>query len=238
MSFLPGRCVTMMMLACSLFAGPTLAGEINVEGQLAKGDSTLESGEFWDAYEIQVEAGEFVTIDMVSDDFDTYLSVRFPNEEMVEDDDSGGSLNARLTFVAPVAGVYTVIATSAAAEETGAYTVVGNSVTLVPLKKEKGALTEDDQVSVKTGEYVDISTIELAANEKRVIELYSDAFDTYLVVYTPDGELLYNDDSSTEGASFLVIEAGAQGGSFTVVATSFMRGETGAYRLTYWSVAE
>jgi hypothetical protein len=73
-------------------------------------------------YEVELAANAF-QIDLVSNDFDSFLRVLDKNgKELASDDDSGGGLNARLTFTPPAAGTYRIVATSLGAG-TGAFTL-------------------------------------------------------------------------------------------------------------------
>src|SRR5690349_11757612 len=69
-------------------------------------------------------AGETVTIDLVSDAFDAYVFLLGPGLErdQPQDDDSGGSCNARLTARLPGTGDYYVVVTSSDKFRTGAFT--------------------------------------------------------------------------------------------------------------------
>src|SRR2546425_10760836 len=68
-------------------------------------------------------AGETVTIDLVSDVFDAYVFLLGPGleRERPQDDDSGGSCNARLTARLPQTGDYYVVVTSSDKFRTGAF---------------------------------------------------------------------------------------------------------------------
>jgi hypothetical protein len=64
-------------------------------------------------YLVKMTADKTYTIDMESEEFDTFLRLEDEKgKELAQDDDSGGDLNARLTFRAPASGTYRVIATS------------------------------------------------------------------------------------------------------------------------------
>jgi hypothetical protein len=64
-------------------------------------------------YEVELAAGTDYQIDLVSNDFDSFLRVLDKNgKELAFDDDSGGALNARLTFTPPDAGTYRIVAAS------------------------------------------------------------------------------------------------------------------------------
>jgi hypothetical protein len=59
-------------------------------GELARGDATLDAGEFIDDHTFDAQAGQSIMIDMRSDEFDTYLLLVSPSGEMWENDDHQG----------------------------------------------------------------------------------------------------------------------------------------------------
>lgn len=64
-------------------------------------------------FEIKMEAGERYQIDLISNQFDSFLRVEdAAGKELASDNDSGGGLNARLIFAPPANGVYRVWVTS------------------------------------------------------------------------------------------------------------------------------
>jgi hypothetical protein len=63
-------------------------------------------------FEVELGKNDY-KIDLVSTAFDSYLRVLDKNgKELAFDDDSGGNLNARLTFTPPSPGVYRIVAAS------------------------------------------------------------------------------------------------------------------------------
>lgn len=93
-------------------------------GALAQGDSTLDSGEFYDTYSFSGRRGQTVTIDMESSEIDTYLILVTPGGETQQNDDGiPGTTNSRLTWTLPANGEYTIVATSYAPGEAGSYTL-------------------------------------------------------------------------------------------------------------------
>ena len=99
------------------------AGAQRHAGELADGDETLESGEFADGYTVEATAGQTITAELASDDFDAYLILRPPSGDQVDNDDAEGSdgTDARISHRAAVSGTYRVVATSYGSGETGAY---------------------------------------------------------------------------------------------------------------------
>jgi len=71
---------------------------------------------------IRMQVGMNYQIDMVSNQFDSYLRLEDARgRQLAEDDDSGGNLNARIIFDCPKDGQYKVICTAFAANGAGNY---------------------------------------------------------------------------------------------------------------------
>jgi hypothetical protein len=95
------------------------------DGRLAKGDGTLTTGEYFDAYELEGEPGQYVVIDLRSAAFDTYLILMHPSGEQTENDDAEDDDvgHSRIELDLTEAGTYHVFATSYEKGETGPYSL-------------------------------------------------------------------------------------------------------------------
>lgn len=94
------------------------------EGTLQPGDSTLVSGEYADTYLVTVSAGETITVDMRSGEFDPYLILRSPAGEQWDNDDYEGDLShSRIELKTTIGGTWEVTATSYSPGDRGAYTI-------------------------------------------------------------------------------------------------------------------
>ena len=88
---------------------------------LLRGDSTYAQ-----AWTIQGRAGQTITVDLESDDFDAYMFLRGPGisgERSFQDDDGGGNCNARLTVAFPADGAYEIDVNTAEHYATGSFTL-------------------------------------------------------------------------------------------------------------------
>ncbi len=99
------------------FADPGAVGRIdagaNVEGVLEVGDSTKDGGGFVDYFNVRPAASGTVVFDLVSEQFDTYLSLLDSTGAVVAtDDDSGDGNNARLTYGVSAGAAYRLAATT------------------------------------------------------------------------------------------------------------------------------
>ena len=80
-----------------------------VSGRLDEDSAQSDSGAPADLYRFTGRAGQRVAISLKADDFDSYLELFDANHNsLATDDDSGGELNARLTFVLPEDGDYLI----------------------------------------------------------------------------------------------------------------------------------
>jgi hypothetical protein len=96
-------------------------------GSLAASDPRLGDNSHYDMWFYDATAGQTITVNMQSADFDTYLIlarlVGNRVEFLAEDDDGGDGLNSQLTATLPAAGTYFILANSYGPDTTGAYTL-------------------------------------------------------------------------------------------------------------------
>jgi len=83
------------------------------QGTLSRNDVLLNSDSTYaQPWTIQGRAGQTITIDLESDEFDSYLFLRGPGisgGRDFQDDDSGGNCHARLTATFPQSGEYEIV---------------------------------------------------------------------------------------------------------------------------------
>jgi hypothetical protein len=102
----------------TITVGETVRDSLGRRDLLLAADSTYAQ-----QWRLAGHAGETVTIDLVSDAFDAYAFLLGPGLEgdPPQDDDSGGSCNARLTVRLPRTGDYYVVVTTSDKLATGAF---------------------------------------------------------------------------------------------------------------------
>lgn len=121
MHFKKGRSASVQAIAAKatkgLIAIAMLAGVAGIAHQAAwaqamlKQQGTLEPME--DTYSFDGEAGQTMTIDLESEDFDTVLLLRGPDGEILtSNDDFGRDFNSRIVIELPETGTYSAVATS------------------------------------------------------------------------------------------------------------------------------
>lgn len=203
--------------------------------------SVMAGDKYVNYYRFTAERDVEVTVTLESSDFDTYLIVRGPSgQEWNNDDFEGSTSRSRVVATVPEAGEYTVEVTSYAGGATGNYRleVVGSTVRnlRVPDVASQGSINGELSASsrvVPDGKLVEDYTIMITRGDQVVIDMRSTAFDTLLVVAGPSGETWENDDFGGSTAHSRVSFAASETGNYSVFATSFTAGSTGAFSLSW-----
>ena len=95
-----------------------------INGTLVASDRQLSTGEYADNFVLEGRAGQRIDLRLDSSEFDPFVQVNGPgNFVEANDDDPAGGRNSRLSVTLPSDGRYTVMVTSYAARETGAYSL-------------------------------------------------------------------------------------------------------------------
>ncbi|HEX6041537.1 hypothetical protein [Longimicrobium sp.] len=216
------------------------------EGALADTDNEDdESGKFYDQYSFRGQEGQRVQIGMMSDEFDTYLSLgRMEDGEWQEietDDDGGDGTNARLRYVLPSSGEYVIRATSFG-EATGAYTLTlsertasqRTSQSITAGETVESELDDDDTVLDSDNSFYETWTYQGRAGEQLRISMESDEFDTYLHIgrmVNGDWEEIATMDDGGDGTNSLLEVSLPEDGEYVIRANSYTADQTGAYTL-------
>jgi hypothetical protein len=103
-----------------------------------------------------------------------------------------------------------------------------STIALTSGNAEYGRLERGDDV-LDDGEYCDYFTFEGTAGALAVIVLRTDDFDPYLIVRSPSGEQVDNDDHEGDATRSVVTFPMQESGSYTVGVTSYRAQETGSY---------
>ncbi|MCZ6916169.1 MAG: caspase family protein [Gemmatimonadetes bacterium] len=212
-----------------------LAGARYETGRLARGDDTLRTGEYYDEYSFEGQAGDQVIVDLRSHDFDPYLFMEVPGGEQFDNDDhEGDATRSMLSLTLERGGTVTVNVTSYKPGETGAYDLKIDAGTVSEAvasgsRIERGELAPGDN-TLRTLEFADRYEFDALPGQRVTIDLQSSDFDTYVILIDPRGEQEENDDTDRPGHS--VIEADiTEAGTYAVLVTSYSPEETGSYEL-------
>ena len=104
-------------------AGTIAVGQ-TIQGALRRGDVLSRDRSYVQQWELAAARGAVVTIDLASDRFDAYVIVCGPGLAAdLQDDDSGGNCNARITVRFPQTGVYHIAVTSTEQRQAGPFTL-------------------------------------------------------------------------------------------------------------------
>jgi len=231
-----------------------------VNGALGRGDRRLDSGEYINTWTLRGRRGQALDLRLTSSAFDPYLSIQGPGglNEFNDDDPNGeGALDSRLFVTLPADGEYRITATSYASGEEGAYRLAvlpadgrasqerpqqGSYVEdrggrqdvaggVIAIGQTVGGTLQSGDEQLESGEYVDSFTFTGRRGQRVAAELTSSAFDAYLMLRTPSGEQLDNDDGEN-GTDSRLDTVLAEDGEYEVMVTSYAPGETGSYRFS------
>ena len=95
-------------------------------GELASGDSTLVSGEFYDEYPLSGKSGGTYKITLTSEAFDPYIIVMSADgdwQREIDDSTEGDFNESVLEVTLPDSGRYAIAVTTFEPGESGAYTL-------------------------------------------------------------------------------------------------------------------
>ena len=229
----------------------------DVQGALSASDYVGLNGSYLEAWDLEGRAGQTVSIDLVSNDFDSYLYAMGPGlSETLRDDDGGGACHARLDFTFLESGVFRLVASSASSGQTGTYQlrvsdepgprvaiscggIDGFALTALPTAGRELRTGETGlghlsggEASIENNRPVQAWALVGSAGETVTIRLESDDYDAYLYLFGPGmTETKTNDDGGAGTNSQLTVTFPASG-TYTVGAGALSSGATGSYSLT------
>lgn len=209
-------------------AGAIAVGQ-SINGTLARGDATLQSGEFQDTYRLQGRRGQQYVIRLRATAFDPYLLVRGPNNLSQDNDDDEterGSRNSRIVVTMPADGELRITATSYQTGNSGAYTIsvegpggsnavasngdggIGNAAqsrapagpaTAITVGSVTNGALAAGDGTLRSGEFYDTYTFQGRRGQAVDIRLSSTAFDPYVMIAGPNNFSQQNDDDAEGG---------------------------------------
>ncbi|HBB35334.1 MAG TPA: serine protease [Cyanobacteria bacterium UBA8803] len=215
-----------------------------IAGRLGRGSNVLPvDNSFFDLYAFQGRAGQRLQIDMTSRDIDSYLILLDPNgNDLAQDDDSGGGMNARIAITLPADGTYLLIANSYQAGQAGPYnlrvqaTAAGGGDSASRdriILRQEGILGPGASVLPSDGSLFKVHTFEGRAGQSLTINLASPDFDTYLVVLDSYGQIVgENDDTSETNSNSVLTLTLPRTGVYRIIVNAYNQGGRGRYLLT------
>ena len=219
-----------------------------VSGRLDDDSNVLPTDRsFFDAYTFEGRQGDRITIEMSSSQVDPFIILLAPDgQNVAQDDDSGGGSNARVTAALPVDGIYTVLANTYAAGETGDYSIrlaAGGSTpqqqgqTLQrqsgqALLREQGTLGPGSPVLPSDGSFYQEYSIEGRQGQSITVSMESSDFDTYVIVVDASERVIaQNDDATPENTNSTVTVTLPENGTYRIIANSYDRSGRGSFSL-------
>jgi len=228
-----------------------------VRGALSPSDILGVNESYLEAWSLKGKPGQTFSIDLISDDFDSYLYVVGPGlSETLRDDDGGGACHSRIDFTVLEPGVFHVVASSSSSRQTGTYQLrvseapaprvaiscggingfALTSLSTAGRQLRRGATAfgrlSGAEASIEDGRPVQAWALAGTAGESVTIRLESDDYDAYLYLFGPGlTETLTNDDGG-EGLDSELTVTFPETGTYTVGAGALSAGSTGSYTLT------
>jgi hypothetical protein len=193
----------------------------------------LEPGET-NTWSFEADASSFITVNVQSDLLDTYLELYGPDDTLlIEDDDSGGELNAALIdFLLAEDGEYELVVRSARQDRTegGVYeislTLTENPVSTGQLLSGEpwtGNLARGDQHTW---------TFEAKTDTFATVRMESDTLDTYLSLYDSTGALLTLNDDFSDSQAVIANFVIPKDGEYRIIARTYSPEEAGDYTIS------
>ena len=236
------------LVATSAPAQPAPDRPWSAEGRIEDADSKDENDYRYDEHRFRLEAGRRYRISAGSDDFDTLIRLyqSGETEPVAENDDSGDSLNSRITYTPEETADYVLRVLSFSEEGRGAYTARAEALPPLPPPVAQGPGSTanmrwqiwDGELSAsdadRDGAYFDDYPLRVAAGETRLIRAESGTFDTMIWIVRAgerEGEPVAVDDDSGGGFNAALTFQPDEAGDYLVRVTSYGSEQTGAYRL-------
>jgi tetratricopeptide (TPR) repeat protein len=152
-----------------------------VTGELTEDLPTFEDGTYYESHNFEGSAGEIITIDLMSEDFDTYLLLRSPSGEVIAENDDGSSenTNSRIVVTLPESGTYTLMANSYEAGAMGAYRLSWRTGTVSEQRLAEAVQLNTEGIGFhSSGQYEEAEPLYRRALEIRESELGANHPDT------------------------------------------------------------
>ena len=228
-----------------------------VRGALSASDFLTAGNSYVEAWALEGRPGQEVSIDLISNDFDSYLYVFGPGlGETLTDDDGGGACHARVNFTMLDRGVFHVVASSTNWRQAGTYQLRVSEAPSPVMERTCGGIdgselaalsTEGRQLTwgepvwgrlvgnestIRDGQPIQAWALEAIAGETATVRLRSDDFDAYLFAFGPGMNEAMSDDDSGGGLDSELTIWFPETGTYTIGASALSSGSTGSYSLT------
>ncbi|MEL6225083.1 MAG: pre-peptidase C-terminal domain-containing protein, partial [Cyanobacteria bacterium J06627_8] len=208
-------------------------------GTLDRNSNVLESdNSYFDVYTFDVQQGQNITVEMISNELNAYLILLDPNgQDIAQDDDSGNGSNARLVATAPLSGRYTVLANSYSTGEVGNYQLqvsagASSNTSSGLLLQEEGYLGQGSLILQSDGSLYQVHDFFGEAGQQVTIVMESNEFDTYLILIGPNEEVIeQNDDVSPNNLNSAITLTLPASGTYRAIANAYDSTGRGRYSI-------
>ncbi len=200
-----------------------------IESQLEQGGSDL--------WTFQGEAGDVVTISMLSEDFDSFLALFGPSQNyLICDDDGGEDFNASIEgFLLDDAGVYTIVAMEWMPDQGGPYSlsITSGGEGSMTSPAESGSLSIGDmEAGSLAGRSAEAWCFQGGMGDVVSIGARSADFDAVLDLIGPDLHRVAWDNDSLGGDDALITGLTLpDSGGYTAVVRGLFGETSGAYEI-------
>ncbi|WP_246983569.1 hypothetical protein [Halorientalis marina] len=212
------------------------------EGYIDTADGTDPvDGDLAEPVALEAESGMQANITMEAD-FDTYLILEAPDGTIVAENDDGASgLDSRILAELEQTGTYTIWAGSFSGTDTGSY-ILSVAAADIPEGRDlesisfgesrEGFIDNGDGADPRYDKLAEPVALEAESGTTAVISMESEELDTFLVLETPDGTVVAEDDDGGSGLNSRLQAELEQTGTYTIWATTFGGSDTGLYTLS------
>ena len=186
-------------------------------------------------------AGDVITVDLVSSDFDAYLELSGPGgSQPTTDDDGGDGLNSQIaSFRLTRTGTHTIVARALGNSGSGSYQLYlngrrGPTVSAGPTTVNRGPIRNNQSLNGQlTAGAVDLYTFSGTAGQTASATLShrsGDGFDPYLELVSPSGQTVAtNDDGNGYPNSLIDRVRLTSSGTYTLRARDLGNDSAGNY---------
>ena len=227
-----------------------------VESTLSSSDIRGADESYLEAWTVEGRPGDTFSIDLISDEFDSYLYVVGPGlEETLHDDDGGGACHARIDFTVLEPGVFHVVVTTLGARETGAFRLRVSETPQPRISRTCGGVNGHDlleldtdgrtirigeshagrltgaELSIHSDRPVQAWALEGIGGQTVTIRLESDDFDAYLYLFGPGMAAVETNDDGPSGLDSELTVTFPESGTYVIGAASLREGAIGTYTL-------
>ncbi|MBT9314939.1 trypsin-like peptidase domain-containing protein [Leptothoe spongobia] len=205
-----------------------------IRARLDSSSNLLPDNSYFNAYTFEGHAGQRISIDMNSNQVDSYLLLYGPNQEYLgENDNNGNSLNAHIEITLPTDGTYFVFANSSGASEQGQYELRISSLGSARnyLLSESGTLNTQDGRLTDNSLY-DEYLFSGQQGQEVTITLTSQDFDAYLLLIDNQGnKIAENDDIARNNSNSTIRISLPYTGQYRVIVNTYDQTGQGQYQM-------